>query len=135
LTCWKWTAMMTLRFHQQNRVDGDGSWWQFFVAFFVIFFVHSTGILRRSGTKHEISVWKSRENLLKKNLSIVISFIVWFSYSKGFKIVESLNKAIGHLALPLRPPIILDNPHTFQQCQDGWLWQEWQASFSYLSIR
>jgi hypothetical protein len=43
LTCWKWTAMMTLRFRQQNRVDGDGSWWRFLVSFLVIFFVHSTG--------------------------------------------------------------------------------------------
>jgi hypothetical protein len=34
LTCWKWTAMMTLRFHQQNRVDGDGSWWRFLWPFF-----------------------------------------------------------------------------------------------------
>jgi hypothetical protein len=68
--------MMMLRFRQQNRVDGDGSWWWFFVAFFVIFFVHSTGILHRSGTKHEILVQKSRESLLEKNLSIVISFVV-----------------------------------------------------------
>jgi hypothetical protein len=42
----------------------------------VIFFVHSTGILRRIGTKHEISVRKSRENPLEKNLSIVIRFVV-----------------------------------------------------------
>jgi hypothetical protein len=76
LTCWKWTAMMTLHFRQQNRVDGDGSWWRFFVAFLVIFFVHSTGILRRIGTKHEILVRKSRENPLEKNLSIVIRFVV-----------------------------------------------------------
>jgi hypothetical protein len=47
-----------------------------FVAFLVIFFVHSTGILRRIGTKHEISVRKSRDNPLEKNLSIVISFVV-----------------------------------------------------------
>jgi hypothetical protein len=32
----------------------------------VIFFVHSTGILCRIGTKHEILVWKSRENRWKK---------------------------------------------------------------------
>jgi hypothetical protein len=42
----------------------------------VIFFVHSTGILCRIGTKHEILVRKSRENPLEKNLSIVISFVV-----------------------------------------------------------
>jgi hypothetical protein len=48
-----------------------------FRRFFVIFFVHSTGILRWSGTKHEISVRKSRENPLEKNLSIVISFVVF----------------------------------------------------------
>jgi hypothetical protein len=42
----------------------------------VIFFVHSTGILRRIGTKHEISVRKSREIPLEKNLSIVVSFVV-----------------------------------------------------------
>jgi hypothetical protein len=42
----------------------------------VIFFVHSTGILRRIGTKHEISVRKSRENPLEKTLSIVIRFVV-----------------------------------------------------------
>jgi hypothetical protein len=42
----------------------------------VIFFVHSTGILRRIGTKHEISVRKSRENPLEKNLSILIRFVV-----------------------------------------------------------
>jgi hypothetical protein len=42
----------------------------------VIFFVHSTGILRRIGTKHEILVRKSRENPLEKNLSIVIRFVV-----------------------------------------------------------
>jgi hypothetical protein len=44
--------------------------------FLVIFFVHSTGILRRIGTKHEISVRKSRENPLEKTLSIVIRFVV-----------------------------------------------------------
>jgi hypothetical protein len=33
LTCWKRTAMMTLRFRQQNRVDGDGSWWRFLWLF------------------------------------------------------------------------------------------------------
>jgi hypothetical protein len=76
LTCWKWTAIMTLRFRQQNHVDGDGSWWRFLWPFFVIFFVHSTGILRRIGTKHEISVRKSRENPLEKTLSIVIRFVV-----------------------------------------------------------
>jgi hypothetical protein len=76
LTCWKWTAMMTLRFRQQNRVDGDGSWWWFLWPFFWFWFVHSTGILRRIGTKHEISVRKSRENPLEKNLSIVIRFVV-----------------------------------------------------------
>jgi hypothetical protein len=77
LTCWKWTAMMTLRFRQQYRVDGDGSWWRFLWPFFWWFwFVHSTGILRRIGTKHEISVRKSRENPLKKNLSVVVSFVV-----------------------------------------------------------
>jgi hypothetical protein len=38
----------------------------FFVAFLVIFFVHSTGILHRIGTKHEILVRKSRENPLEK---------------------------------------------------------------------
>jgi hypothetical protein len=70
LTCWKWTAMMTLRFRQQNRVDGDGSWWQFLWPFLWFWFVHSTGILRRICTKHEISVRKSRENPLEKNLSI-----------------------------------------------------------------
>jgi hypothetical protein len=32
--------------------------------------------LRRTGTKPEILVRKSRENLLGKNLSIVVSFIV-----------------------------------------------------------
>jgi hypothetical protein len=42
----------------------------------VIFFVHSTGILCWIGTKHEISVRKSRENPLEKNLSIVICFVV-----------------------------------------------------------
>jgi hypothetical protein len=64
LTCWKWTAMMTLRFRQQNRVDGDGSWWRFLWPFLWFWFVHSTGILRRIGTKHEISVRKSRDNPL-----------------------------------------------------------------------
>jgi hypothetical protein len=76
LTCWKWTAMMTLRFRQQNRVDGDGSWWRFLWPFLWFWFVDSTGILRRTGTKHEISVRKSRENPLEKILSIVISFVV-----------------------------------------------------------
>jgi hypothetical protein len=76
LTCWKWTAMMTLHFRQQNCVDGDGSWWQFLWPFLWFWFVHSTGILCRTGTKHEISVWKSRENPLEKILSIVISFVV-----------------------------------------------------------
>jgi hypothetical protein len=76
LTCWKWTAMMMLCFRQQNRVYGDGSWWQFFVSFLVIFFVHSTGILCRIHTKHEIMVRKSRENPLQKILSIVVSFVV-----------------------------------------------------------
>jgi hypothetical protein len=36
LTGWKWTAMMTLRFRQQNRVDSDGSWWRFLWPFFVV---------------------------------------------------------------------------------------------------
>jgi hypothetical protein len=36
LTFWKWTAMITLRFRQQNRVDGDGSWWRFLWPFFVV---------------------------------------------------------------------------------------------------
>jgi hypothetical protein len=36
-------------------------------------------------------------------------------YSKGFKIVTSLNKAIGHLAPPLwGSPELSNNPHTFQ---------------------
>jgi hypothetical protein len=43
----------------------------------VIFFVHSTGILRRIGTKYEILVRKSRENPLEKTLSIVIRFVVY----------------------------------------------------------
>jgi hypothetical protein len=47
----------------------------------VIFFVHSTGILRRIGTKHEISVRKSCENPLEKNLSIVIRFVVFIKIS------------------------------------------------------
>jgi hypothetical protein len=49
----------------------------------VIFFVHSTGILRRIGTKHEISVRKSRENPLEKTLSIVIRFVVRLNDQKG----------------------------------------------------
>jgi hypothetical protein len=44
--------------------------------FLWFWFVHSTGILCRIGTKHEISVRKSRENPLEKYLSIVISFVV-----------------------------------------------------------
>jgi hypothetical protein len=48
----------------------------------VIFFVHSTGILRRIGTKHEISVRKSHENPLEKNLSIVIRFVVMIVINK-----------------------------------------------------
>jgi hypothetical protein len=63
------------------------------------------------------------------NLSSII-----FLYSEGFKIITSLNKAVGHLDPPLQPPGALDNPHTFQRCQDGRRWQEWQASLGYLSI-
>jgi hypothetical protein len=44
--------------------------------FLWFWFVHSTGILCRIGTKHEILVRKSRENPLEKNLSIVVSFIL-----------------------------------------------------------
>jgi hypothetical protein len=35
------------------------------------FFVHSTGVLCRIGTKHEISVWKSRENPLEKTFQLL----------------------------------------------------------------
>jgi hypothetical protein len=80
LTCWKWTAMMTLRFRQQNRVNGDGSCDGFCGLFLWFWFVHSTGILRRIGTKHEILVRKSRENPLEKNLSIVIRFVVFQNF-------------------------------------------------------
>jgi hypothetical protein len=50
---------------------GDCSWWQFFISFLVIFFVHSTGILCRIGTKQEILVWKSRENPLEKTFQLL----------------------------------------------------------------
>jgi hypothetical protein len=54
--------------------------------FCMIFFVHSTGILCRIGTKHEISVQKSRENPLEKNLSIVVSFVVFLALLDIYKI-------------------------------------------------
>jgi hypothetical protein len=41
-----------------------------FCLFFVIFF-HSTGILRWIGTKHEILVRKSRENLLERMFQLL----------------------------------------------------------------
>jgi hypothetical protein len=44
--------------------------------FLWFWFIHSTGILHKTGTKHEILVRKSRENPLEKILSIVISFVV-----------------------------------------------------------
>jgi hypothetical protein len=47
-----------------------------FVAFFVVLIRPFYRDLRRTGTKHEISVRKSRENPLEKILSIVISFVV-----------------------------------------------------------
>jgi hypothetical protein len=71
----------------------------------VIFFVHSTGILRRIGTKHEISVRKSRENSLEKNLSIVISFVVT-DYCLIGALSNSRNKQGGVAALS---PSLLDN--------------------------
>jgi hypothetical protein len=49
------------------------------VAVFVAFFCgFDSSILQGFyvGLKHEISVWKSRENPLEKNLSIVVSFVV-----------------------------------------------------------
>jgi hypothetical protein len=69
----------------------------------LIFFVHSTGILCRIGTKHEILVQKSHENPLEKNLSIVISFIVCIGTNahkkvKGLLPLASLNKCLHDLA-------------------------------------
>ncbi len=72
LTCWKWTAMMTLQFHQQNCVNSNGSWWWFLWPFLWFWFIHSAGILCRIG------------NLVKtlwKKLLIVVSFIVKFTKS------------------------------------------------------
>jgi hypothetical protein len=51
--------------------------------FLWFWFIHSTGILCRIGTKHQISVQKFCENLLEQNLSIVVSIAkfgcIWVS--------------------------------------------------------
>jgi hypothetical protein len=43
----------------------------FCVPFLWFLFVHSTGILHRIGTKHEILVRKSRENPLEKTFQLL----------------------------------------------------------------
>jgi hypothetical protein len=127
LTCWKWMAMMMLRFRQQNCVDGDGSWWQFLWPFLWFWFVHSTGILHRIGTKHEMLV--SQENPLEKNLSIVISFVVWRWDSNSKKrVCWLMHKKVRLADLDLGPVVlsILILKKSFRKGENyGSLWKMW----------
>jgi hypothetical protein len=86
--------MMTLRFRQQNRVDGDGSWWRFLWPFFVVMIRPFYRELRENAIFVIFSVpllRKATKNRFRE-LSIFVSPVHFYVNSTEFE--KSIERSI-----------------------------------------